>query len=426
MKITVKKLPKSEVELTIEVPASVLEKYKKEVIKNLSQKKVDGFRAGKVPEKIILEKYGENYIKAETLEMTINETFFEAVKKEKIRALEMPRIEIKNHDPLVYVGTVSVIPEVEVPALKDIPVPKAKEIKISKKEIEESKKMFQDKFAEVKKQDRPVKKGDIVEIDFDGFDEDGVSLEGTQSKHHPVNIGSNTFIPGFEDNLIGLKEGDEKEFTLTFPADYGKKSFQNKKVLFKIKVHYVFEKFIPDFDEALVEKLTGQKKTVQELEKEIEDALTEKYKNDDRKRRENEFLEELAKKVKTEVPQVLIENELDGVIEQIKHNAERTRTPWENYLKNLNKTEEELRNELREKAEKNVLVRLAFQILMENQKPELDKKEIDARIAEIMQTVPADQKKAAEQYFAEGAEGWKEITGEMAVNKFFDNLFADK
>ncbi len=423
MKVTVKKLPNSEFELTIEVSEKTLEQSKKEVMKGLAQKKIDGFRAGHVPENVLIKHYGENMIKAEAMERAINDTFLKAIQKEKIQALEMPRIEIKKHDPLVYVATVAVLPEVEVPALKEIPVPKAKTIKVEKKEIEESKKMLQNRMAELKKQERKAKKGDLVEIDFEGFDEKGVSLEGTKSKHHPVEIGTNAFIPGFEEEIIGLKADDEKEFDITFPKDYHKKSFQNKKVKFKIKVHDVFEKIVPDFDEKLIEKLTGQKKKVADMEKEIEESLKEKYTQDDKKRRENEFLETLGKKVKIEVPKVLIDKELDGIMNNLRQNAQKARVTWEQYLASLKKTEEEMRKELSTKAKENVCIRLAFQKLIEQNKPKINEKDVEMKIKQVLMTIPADQKKEAEKYFSKGGNGWQEIAGELAVDRFFEDLF---
>jgi trigger factor len=334
----------------------------------------------------------------------------------------MPKVEIITPNPLKFKAIVSILPEISAPKLKDIKVPKAKKISIKKTEIEETKKALCEKFTELKKQERKAKKGDLVEIDFDGFDEKGVALEGTASKHHPVQIGSNAFIPGFEDELIGLKSGDKKSFKITFPKDYGKKEFQGKKVRFDIKVHEVFEKVVPKFDEALIEKLVGEKKSVKEMEKEIEDSLKEKYTKEDMQRRENEFIENLSKLTKIDMPDVLVEEELDNIITRMKEDVQKAQMIWEKHLEKFGKTEADVRNDLRKTAEKNAHARLAFQALLKENKPKVSEKEIEANINQIMIKVPADQKKQAEKYFAKGKNGWSEVEFELIVRKFFEKI----
>lgn len=427
MKITVKKLPKSEVEIKIEVSDKTMAASRKKVLTRLAhEKKISGFRPGHIPEALLTEKLGENFIHAETIEATISATYEKAVIQEQLRVIDMPRIALESNKPLVYVATVAVFPEFSAPPLAKIKMPKPKEIKVDKKELEEAKKMLAERMAEVRPVERAAKKDDIAEIDFEGFDEEGKPLPNTASKHHPVEIGSGAFIPGFEEALIGLKAGENKEFTVVFPADYGKKDFQNKKVLFKIKVHNVLERFVPPFDEALIEKLTGQKKTMAEMDEEIKQAIFERHAAEERKRREGEFLDNLAAAVKIDLPLVLIERETENMIERLKEQVVRARSTWEKHLTLLKKTEEEVRKDLQKQAEKNVLMRLAFQEVLHENKPQVADNEVEKRIADALSALPADQKASAAKHFAPGGNGREEILWEITVEKFFDQLFAEK
>ncbi|MCT4592222.1 MAG: trigger factor [Candidatus Gracilibacteria bacterium] len=424
MKHTLKKLPKSEVELTIEVSKEALAKHRAQVIKEISlHKNIPGFRKGHVPEKILIEKVGETAIQGETIEMAINQSYIKAVKEEGIQVISAPKISIDKHDPLVYKAIVAIVPEAKVPELKDIKVPEKKTIKITKKEIDETKKMLAERMTELKKQDRAAKKDDLVECDFEGYDQDGVLLEDTKSKHHPIVIGSGAFVPGFEDQITGLKKDDEKDFEITFPKDYAKESFRNKKVKFHVKVHDVFERVIPKFDEKLIERLTGSKKTVEEMEQEIKESLKEKHENDQKQELEQKFLEELAKKSEVDIPEVLIEREIDNKIHSLQEFAMSRKIPWQKHLENMGKTEEDLRKEAAKDAEKAVKARICFQELMKKSAPKVEEKEIQTKIDAMITSAPKDQHAQARAQFQKGSESWHEVEWEMKITKFFDGLF---
>jgi len=220
MNATLKKLPESQILLTIQLEDQEWQKYRVQAFKKLSsQVNLPGFRKGHVPEKVLLEKLGEPAIMSETIELALPQSYMQAVQKEKILPLAQPEINITGHEPFVFEATISVMPEVQVKELKKLPVKKEK-IEVKKKEVDDMMEYFRDQIAEKKEVDRPSKKGDILTIDFQGFDQDGVQLDGTQGKSHPVGIGSSTMIPGFEDKLIGLKKSEKKSFSLAFPSGF--------------------------------------------------------------------------------------------------------------------------------------------------------------------------------------------------------------
>ena len=186
--------------------------------------------------------------------------------------------------------------------------------------------------------DRAVQKNDRVEIDFDGKDMQGVPLDGTSSKNHPVIIGENYFIPGFEEELIGLKKDDEKDFEITFPKDYHSKNFQDKKVKFHVKLNRVEESETQELNDAFAEELTdGKHKTLADLKVEIKTELGHQKEHDAEIQLENDVIEKLSEYFEAEVPDSMVEREIDLLLERLKSEVTKTGMKWEDY-ESLKKT----------------------------------------------------------------------------------------
>ena len=213
MKVEIKNLPKSEVQLTITVPYKIYEKWEKKALEDISKEvNVPGFRPGHMPEEIIRKNVNPDAVKAATLDYVLPQTYTEAVKENKIQVIAQPNVEIKTDiakegDDFVYIAKVAVMPEIKMGDYKKIKV-KRKEVKVEPKNIQEAITMIMDRFAEWKDVERAAKKDDRAEIEFAGFDEKDNPLPNTTSKNHPVILGSNTMVPGFEDAIIGMKKGD--------------------------------------------------------------------------------------------------------------------------------------------------------------------------------------------------------------------------
>ncbi|MFO0780830.1 MAG: trigger factor [Candidatus Gracilibacteria bacterium] len=216
MKVTVEKLPKSEVKLTIEVPAERLEKYMEKAAEQISMHfKIPGFRPGHVPLDVLKQHVNEEGIEAHMLDIALPETYTEAVMKEKLQVVSRPKVEIKTKSPLVYEAVVAVFPEVSVSGYEKISV-KKETPKVEAKDVDEVLAGIQKRHTTYKDVEREAKKGDRVEVDFDGFDDGGAPLDNTSSKNHPLVIGDNSLIPGFEDELVGMKKEEKKSFQITF------------------------------------------------------------------------------------------------------------------------------------------------------------------------------------------------------------------
>jgi len=411
------------VKLTIELSEQEINSFQQEVVKKLAQNiKVDGFRKGHIPENVLKEKIGAEVFQAEVIDHCINKTLSKAVKKEQLTILTTPKVDLKKKQPLIYEAIFSTFPLKEkIPTLKNITIPKEKTVKVEKKEIEQVKEKITQDFAKLNKLNRSAKKGDFLDISFEGFDEDGVALEGAKSNHHPVIIGSGSLIPGFEDQLIDLKAGSEKEFKITFPQNYQR--FAGKKAKFKVKVHDVFEKIIPLFDDNLAQKISGQdKKTAQEIEKDIETTLHSRKKDEERVIRENKFLDNLAQKSTFDLTDELIEKEVQEILQNIKDINEKKGIKWEIYLKNIKKTEDQLKKDLQEKAKRQAKVKISFTLLIEKENITISPQEIEQEIERIIAPYPQDQQKIARKKIKNEQEIIK-IISILSTRKFFDQLF---
>lgn len=421
MDYSIKKLPKSQVEITITVPESRMHEFEKKAADDISQDiNVKGFRKGHVPPHILEEYVDKKYIIAHTQEIAIQKTYAEVVIKENIQVVSRPSVKIEKEEPLTYAATVAVMPELEIKDGKSIKITK-KEAKVSEKELEEVFSDLKKRFTTYKETDRAAKKGDKVEVNFDGFDEKGEAVEGTSSKNHPVIIGGGSMIPGFEENIIGLKKDEEKEFKITFPKDYHKEDFQNKKMKFKIKAVRIEEAQEQELNEELVEKITGKKMKVDEFKKDVEKNVLARKEEETKQARESEYLEELLKKTTVEIPQALIDEEIEFIIDGIKEDIDKRGLEFDEFLKQSKTTIEELHKKYEKEAEKRVKTRLALRKMIEEQEVKITEKDIEDEITKIKSFYPkAEHAKIEEDLKSGDLKG--QIANRLTLRKFFDKV----
>lgn len=418
MNVTSQKLPKSQIKITVELTPEEWQKYREQAIRKISgEANLPGFRKGHIPEKVLIEKFGEQAIMAETIDIALPQTYMQTIQQEKVQPLAQPEVNIVKENPFTYEATLSVMPEVEVKAITKLGV-KKKEIKVTKKEVDEMIEIFREQLAQKKEVDRKAKKGDTVVIDFQGFDQDGVARDGMQSKNHPIEIGSGSMIPGFEDELVGLKKDEEKSFQITFPKDYHVSNIAGKKFRFEVKVQAVEEKVLPEVNEAFVKNLTGTKKPVEELRTEIEDAIKARKANEQRQEQENALLEAVEKATKGDLPDLLIDEEVEYLIDTIKMEGLQQGITWENHLTHLKKTEDELKKDLREQAEKQVRTRLGIQGFLEKENITASKKDIEASVAARLSRLNEKDRAKQEPLFAPGNRGWVESEHRVRVHNW--------
>lgn len=427
MKVDIKKLPKSEVELTITVPYETYQKWEKKALEDLSQKiKVPGFRPGQMPEDIIRQNVEPPAIKAATLDYVLPQTYSEAVQKNELQVVAQPKVDIKSHvekegDEFVYVATVAVMPEVKVGDYKKIKVAR-KPVKIDSKSIDETIKMIIDRYAEWQDVDRKAKQEDRAEVSFEGFDEEGKVIPNTASKNHPVILGSNTMVPGFEDAVIGMSKEESKEFDITFPKDYHAKPMQGKKVKFKLTLHRLEEKKDQKLDEALIEKITGQKQSVDDFRKLVENDLKAEMERRNQQEHDNKVVTEVIKITKVEIPEVLIDQELSSMLEEQKKRVESQGLEWEQYLSHIKKTEEDFKKEHKKSAEDRILARLGIHHIIKDAKIEVTDQEVQDKINEMASQYPQDQQDKVREHYLKDGQAYRYLKYNMAADKLINML----
>lgn len=426
MKVTKETLGKSQVKLRIELEAQEIEAYKLRAAKRLSEQvKIPGFRPGTAGYDVVKLHVGDAAITRQMIDLALPETYSKAVTDEKLPVVSRPQVDIVTEEPLVYEATIALLPEVTVKGYKDIKV-ESEAAKIEEKDVDNVFDNLRKHYATYTPIDRPVKKGDKVEIDFKGTDTEGKPLEGTESKNHPLVVGDNTLIPGFEENLEGMKVGETKTFAVTFPKDYHAAQFQSKVVNFETTIQKADEAKLPELNDEFVEQVTGEKKTVEELKKEIRDNLETQRKNEGRMRQEDKLLEAILDKTEAEIPEQLIEEEIEYILEDMKADLSEKGITFEQFLKSTKKTQEDLVKENRKEAEKRIKIRLALQYLFKEEGVDVDDKDIEAELDEIVLNYPPEQREAAKLEYKKNTQMMLRIKNRAMLRKLFDKLLEQK
>lgn len=388
------------------------------------QVKIEGFRPGKVP-KAILEQYvPQESIRAYALELALPQFYATAVIENKVQAIAKPQIKVITEQPFVFEAIVPILPEVNISGHEKIKI-SSQAIEIKPEEVQEMIQYFQKQSAEYSEVDRPVQMGDRVEIDFDGFDPEGnVPLENTSSKNHPFVLGEGGFIPGFEDKLVGMKVGEETSFELTFPTDYRVKKFADKKVKFVVKMNKVSEVRLPEITPEWIKGILGEEKSIDEFKAQIQENLLNQRKSQEEQRREAELFEELIKHATIEIPPVLIEEEIDFILEKTRKNMESRGLKWDQYLEYLKTQNRDLRVENREKAEKQVKLRLVLQHLIKSEGIEVTDQAIQQALEEMVKDYPEAEKAKVMDYYEKNDEGQAQIKNKLLFDQLLNRFLS--
>jgi trigger factor len=318
MQVSVETTSGLERRLTIAIPSEKIQSEVDKRIQNVAPKvKLDGFRAGKVPLKVVRQRFGEN-IRQEVLGEMMSSTFQEAVVQEKLKPAGQPKVELKKTDAgkdFSFTATFEIYPEFNVIDLKGVAI--ARPItEITDADIDEMIETLRKQQASFEETDKAAAEGDQVNIDFEGF-KDGVAFEGGSSKGSDLVLGSKSMIPGFEDGLIGLKAGDQKDLNITFPADYHSEALKGAAVVFKVKVNSVKTKNLPEIDDAFIEKFGLKEGGIAALREEVKKNMGRELKQALKNRIKQQVLDAMLEKNTIEVPKALLSQEIDAMRRQM-------------------------------------------------------------------------------------------------------------
>mgnify|MGYP003377056600 FL=1 len=389
MSIKIEKTDKNnelKLEFTVEA-AKFDEAIQKVYVKSAKYFNIPGFRKGKAPLAIVEKHYGKEIFYEDAFNEVVPEIYEKELKENNIEAVSRPDIEVtqigKGQD-LIFTAVVQIKPEVTVGKYKGIALKKI-EYTVSDENIDHEIEHMRERNARIiTVEDRAVKDKDIVTIDFEGS-VDGVPFEGGKAEGHELTIGSKTFIPGFEDQIIGMKKEEEKDITVTFPKDYFSKDLAGKEAVFKVKLHEIKEKELPTVDDEFA-KDVSEFDTLEELKKSIREKLEEENTRRAKYETEEAAIKAVCDATEIDIPSGMIESEIDNMVKEVESRLSYQGLKLEQYLQMLNKTEADFRKEYEEQAKENVKSRLVLEAVAKDAKIEVAEDEIASKIKEMAET----------------------------------------
>ncbi len=346
--------------------------------------KVDGFRKGKVPRNVYEKKFGKESLFLDAANDVLPEAYVKAMDESKLVPVVQPAVDIKSISEKGVEFTFKVItkPEVNVKKYKGLKI-KPEKVKVTDDEINHELGHLLERYTELVSKDGKVENGDVAIIDFEGF-KDGVAFDGGKGENYSLEIGSNTFIPGFEEQVIGMKVGEEKDLDLTFPEDYGAKDLAGAKVVFKVKVNEIKEKKTRELDEEFFEDLGMEGIDSEEkLRDEIKSSITAQKELEAENKYVDTILQEVGKNVEVDIPEEMVDEELDRLMGRFEEQMKMQGISLDLYYQFTNSTEKDLRNQMEKEAYNNVLYRLMLEEIMNLEKVEVSEEEAAKEAEEL-------------------------------------------
>ena len=347
--------------------------------------KVDGFRTGKVPRDIFEKKFGKEALFLDAADMSVQVAYIKAMTDSKLIPVVQPEVDIKSIDEngVEFVFTITTKPEVVVKKYKGLNVKPGK-VEVTDEEVNHELGHLLERYTElVVKEEGKVENGDIAVIDFEGF-KDGVAFDGGKGENYSLEIGSNTFIPGFEDQVIGMSTGEEKDLNVTFPEEYGAANLAGQAVVFKVKVNEIKQKVARELDEEFFEDLGMEGINSEEaLKEQIKESIKAQKDMEVENKYVDDLLEAVAKNVEVDVPQAMVDEETDRLIGRFEEQMKMQGISLDLYYQFTQSNEEALRSQMEKEAYNNVLYRLMLEQIMTEEKIEVTKEEAEKEAEEL-------------------------------------------
>ncbi len=372
--------------LTINVPADefeqALDQAFKKVVKDVT---LPGFRKGRIPRKIFENRFGVESLYQDAVDIVLPTAYNDAIDQTGIFPVDQPQIdieEIERGKDLIFTCEVTVKPEVKLGEYKGLEV-EEESVEVTEEDVENEMKALQESQAElVLKEEGTVEEGNTVVIDFEGF-LDGEAFEGGKGENHPLEIGSGQFIPGFEEQLIGKESGEETEINVTFPADYHAEDLAGKEAVFKVNIHEIKEKEVPELDDDFAKDVDEDVESLEELkEKKKAELQKEKEQQAENKKRE-QLIEKVTENAEIDIPEAMIETELDQMMREFEQRLQMQGMTIDNYFQFSGQSEDELKEQMKNDAELRVKTNLTLEAILEEEKLEVSEEDIDQELEEM-------------------------------------------
>ncbi|MBC1228855.1 trigger factor [Listeria booriae] len=366
-------------EMSQEQVKTGLDKAFQKVRKNLN---VPGFRKGKVPRQIFNQRFGEEALYQDALDILLPEVYAAAIEESGIDPVDNPQINVESMEKgetWVLTAQVTVRPEVKLGDYKGVEV-EARDAKLTDEEVETELKNMQERQAElVVREDAPAEDGDTVILDFEGF-KDGVAFEGGQADNHSLELGSGSFIPGFEEQVVGLKAGEEKDIELTFPEEYHAEDLAGQDVVFKIKVHEVKTKEVPELDDELAKDIDEEVETLAELKEKVTKRLQEAKEESVSQAKQNEAIAKAVENAEVDIPHAMVHHEADHMMNHFAQDLQAQGLTPELYYQFTGQTEEAMHAQMEKDAETRVKTNLVLEAIAEAEGIEPTEADIDEEV----------------------------------------------
>lgn len=399
MNAVLEKKENNKATFTIEIGEDKFEKaIQKSYLKNRNRFNIPGFRKGKAPRKIIEMNYGEEIFYEEALNIILPEAYESAIDELELEPVEQPQVDIEELEkgkPVVFKIEVTVKPEVKLGEYKSIEVEKV-EYNVKDEDVEKELNSIQEMNARlIDASDRETKDGDILNIDFEGYiDEE--KFEGGTAENQQLEIGSNKFIPGFEEQLIGKKKGEEVEVKVNFPEDYFEESLKGKEAVFKVTINEIKEKELPELDDEFA-KDVSEFDTLDEFKESIKEKLEKDMKNKEKVEQEGKVIDKVVEASEADIPEVMVDNQIQNEMGQLDYSLRMQGLSIDQYFELTNTDMEDFKEQMKPEAEKRVKTELVLEEIAKVEKVEVENEDIDKEL-----------EKMAEQYQTEDVEKFKE------------------
>ena len=384
---------------------------------------IPGFRKGKAPQNIVEKYYGKEIFYEDAFNEVVPEEYEKALEENKIDAVSKPKIDVitmeKGQD-LVFTAIVQTKPEAKLKKYKGIEIEKI-EYNVKESDVENELKDMQDKNSRlVTVENRPAQNDDTAIIDFEGF-VDGVAFDGGKGENYNLVLGSHSFIEGFEDQVVGMNVGEEKEINVTFPKEYFSKNLAGKPAVFKVKLNELKKKELPELDDEFA-KDVSEFDTLKELKQSIKEKLEKQFKDREKYEKEDAVVRELVKELEVDIPSGMIEAEVENMMKDMEQRMSYQGLKMDQYLKMMNKTEEQFKKEYEPQALEAIKSRLAIEVVVKSEKIEASDEEIKTKIEEMAKNYGKEAKELEENenvrnYIKNGIENEKAMEFLVANSK---------
>lgn len=421
MHTEIKNVSDTKVLITITSVEEDLLPYKNQILKKLaSEVKIPGFRKGTAPISLVEKNIDQSLLQSEFLDEAMSGLYSSATQSKKIRPVTRPEVTVKKFVPfsaLDFEVTTEIVGKITLPDYRKIKLAKQKAT-VTAKDVDSVIKSLKTRVAEKKEVKRAAKKTDEVWLDFKGVNTKGEPINGADGKDYPLVIGSNTFIPGFEDNVIGLKPGDEKSFTLTFPKEYGVKALANKKVKFTVNIKKVQEVVEPELNDDFAGKV-GPFETLKDLKSDIKNQLAIEKQNELDRKYQNDLVGKIVDKTTVKIPEPLIDQQIEYILDDLKRNLTYRGQTYQEFLEQEGLTDELYKTTIaKPQAERQVKTSLILAEIAEAENLHITPEELDVRL----QLLKGQYQDPAMQENLDKPESRNEIASKILTEKVLQKL----